>query len=74
VSGALEAAGLYEPEKRPFWPHVTLARVRKRERVRSLETPAPPAEPWRGDAVTLYRSILRREGARYEPLARFGLS
>ena len=24
----LVAAGLYEPEKRPFWPHVTVARVR----------------------------------------------
>ncbi len=28
----LEAAGFLEPEKRPFWPHVTVARVRS-ERV-----------------------------------------
>ena len=73
VSEALERAGLYEPEQRPFWPHVTLARVRKGARVRSLEAAPPPAEPWRADAVTLYRSVLRREGARYEPLARFAL-
>jgi RNA 2',3'-cyclic 3'-phosphodiesterase len=70
VSGALEQLGLYEPEKRPFWPHVTLARVRKGARIRGLEAPDPPAEPWRADALTLYRSRLARAGARYEPLAR----
>jgi 2'-5' RNA ligase len=70
ISDALETEGLYEPEKRPFWPHVTLARVRKGERVRKIDPPPPPAEPWRGAAVTLYRSRLSREGARYEPLHR----
>ena len=28
LSSALEAARLYRPEKREFWPHVTVARVR----------------------------------------------
>jgi 2'-5' RNA ligase len=70
VSDALEGLGLYEPEKRPFWPHVTLARVRKGARVRGFDVPDPPAESWRADAVTLYRSRLSRAGARYEPLAR----
>jgi 2'-5' RNA ligase len=28
LSDALEAERLYEPEKRPFWPHLTVARVR----------------------------------------------
>lgn len=70
VSGALEGAGLYEPEKRPFWPHVTLARVRKGRRVRALELPDPPSAPWIGAAVTLYRSRLSPKGARYEPLHR----
>jgi 2'-5' RNA ligase len=32
LSDALEAARLHKPEKRPFWPHVTVARVRS-ERV-----------------------------------------
>jgi 2'-5' RNA ligase len=73
VSDALEAAGLYEPEKRPFWPHVTLARVRKGARVRGLEVRDPPAEPWPGVAVTLYRSRLSRGGARYEALHRVAL-
>ena len=73
VSDALVGAGLYEPEKRAFWPHVTLARVRKGARVRAFDTPSPPSEPWRGAAVTLYRSVLRRDGARYEPLHRVPL-
>ena len=29
VAGALEAGRWYRPEKRPFWPHVTLARVKR---------------------------------------------
>lgn len=73
VSDALQELGLYEPEKRPFWPHVTLARVRKGGRVRGLEVADPPAEPWRATAVTLYRSRLSREGARYEALHRVAL-
>ena len=73
VSNALERDGLYEPEKRPFWPHVTLARVRKGARNRSLEAPPPPARSWQAEAVTLYRSTLRREGARYDALERIPL-
>jgi 2'-5' RNA ligase len=73
VSAALER--WYEPEKRPFWPHVTLARVRRgRRRVPPLpESPAPPGEPFTARALTLYRSTLRPQGAVYEPLARVGL-
>jgi 2'-5' RNA ligase len=73
VSDALEALGLYEPEKRPFWPHVTLARVRKGARVKRLEVPDPPGNPWRAEALTLYRSRLSPKGARYEPLQRIAL-
>ena len=32
LAAPLEAAGLYEPEKRPFWPHLTVARVRSERR------------------------------------------
>jgi 2'-5' RNA ligase len=74
VSDSLEALGLYEPEKRPFWPHVTLARVRKGRRVRPFDFPAPPGGLWLGTAVTLYRSRLSRDGARYEPLERVALA
>ncbi len=71
VSRALEAGRWYRPEKRPFWPHVTLARVKRGERrVPALEGPPPPDTPFDAAALTLYRSTLRPQGALYEPLAR----
>jgi RNA 2',3'-cyclic 3'-phosphodiesterase len=72
AAAALEAGGWYRPEKRPFWPHLTLARVKRGERrVPPLaEQPPPPREPFEAAVVTLYRSTLRPQGALYEPLAR----
>ena len=72
MSDALEAGGFYRPEKRPFWPHITLARVKRGERrvPPPPDQPAPPAEPFEASEVTLYRSTLRPQGALYEPLAR----
>ncbi len=67
VSGALEAGGWYRPEQRPFWPHVTLARVRGDGRARPLRA-EPPGEPFVAGQVTLYRSLLSPRGARYEAL------
>jgi RNA 2',3'-cyclic 3'-phosphodiesterase len=72
ISDALEAGRWYRPEKRPFWPHLTLARVKRGERRPPPlpGTPAPPAEAFEAAVVTLYRSTLRPQGALYEPLAR----
>lgn len=72
ASAALEAGGWYRPEARPFWPHVTLARVKRGERrVAPLpDEPPPPRELFEAPVVTLYRSTLRPQGALYEPLAR----
>jgi RNA 2',3'-cyclic 3'-phosphodiesterase len=72
ASAALEAGGWYRPEKRPFWPHLTLARVKRGERrVAALpDQPPPPPESFEAPVVTLYRSTLRPQGALYEPLAR----
>jgi 2'-5' RNA ligase len=72
AAAALEAGGWYRPEQRPFWPHLTLARVKRGERrVAPLpEEPPPPREPFEAAVVTLYRSTLRPEGSTYEPLAR----
>ena len=69
LSSALTRAGLYRPETRPFWPHVTLARVRRGRRVRrvSRRGDLPPA--FRVQRVVLFRSTLRAEGARYDALA-----
>jgi RNA 2',3'-cyclic 3'-phosphodiesterase len=72
MSEALEAGSWYRPEKRPFWPHITLARVKRGERrvAPPPDRPAPPAEAFDAGVVTLYRSTLRPQGALYDPLAR----
>jgi RNA 2',3'-cyclic 3'-phosphodiesterase len=73
LSERLQAARLYEPEKRPFWPHVTLARAKRGKSPRRLELPELPAElrsRVEAHEVTLYRSTLRPQGAVYEPLAK----
>jgi RNA 2',3'-cyclic 3'-phosphodiesterase len=78
----LVAAGLYEPEKRPFWPHVTVARVKREERgsKRPARVEQPPKElskallqPFGGVRITLYRSELQPQGAQYTPLAQVEL-
>ncbi|HEV2875106.1 MAG TPA: RNA 2',3'-cyclic phosphodiesterase [Thermoleophilaceae bacterium] len=71
ISDALEAGRWYRPERRPFWPHLTLARVKRGERrVAPLPgAPPPPAQAFEADAVTLYRSTLRPQGAVYDALA-----
>jgi 2'-5' RNA ligase len=78
----LVAGRLYKPEKRPFWPHVTVARVRPEKRgskrparIENAPRRLPEAlcEPFRGVRVTLYRSMLRPQGAEYAPLAQVAL-
>jgi RNA 2',3'-cyclic 3'-phosphodiesterase len=72
LSERLHAAGLYEPEKRPFWPHVTLARAKRGKNPRGIVVPELTEDlrrPFLADTVTLYRSTLRPQGAVYEALA-----
>lgn len=64
----------YEPEKRPFWPHITLARVKRGQRAEPLPDAPLPGEPFTASCLTLYRSTLRPQGALYEPLARTDLA
>lgn len=82
LSDLLEAERLYKPEKRPFWPHVTVARVRPEGRGarRPMRVERPPEglpkrlrEPFYGVRLTLYRSVLQPQGARYSPLAQVEL-
>lgn len=75
LSKALEAGGWYEPEKRAFRAHVTVARVPKGGRVGrvALAAPAPAPLSFTGRQVTLFRSRLSAAGARYEPLASVAL-
>jgi len=71
LSDRLADAGLYEPEKRPFWPHVTLARAKRPASGPGDVPPLPGAlkEPFVANRVTLYRSTLLPQGARYDALA-----
>ena len=73
VSRELAAHDLYAPEAREFRPHATVARLRPDARVAGAKMPGPAPVTFYGEALTLYRSQLRREGARYEPLARLPL-
>jgi 2'-5' RNA ligase len=66
ASQALDRERFYKPEKRPWWPHITLARVKRHARAEPLEA-EPPEGPLRCTTVTLYRSILRPQGAEYLP-------
>lgn len=78
----LVEARLYEPEKRPFWSHVTVARVRREERgskrpvrVTRLpnELPKGLLQPFDGVRLTLYLSQIQPQGAQYTPLAQVEL-
>lgn len=90
LSERLRKLGVYEPEKRPFWPHVTVARVKAPRRdqgegrprdARPEPAPGPPPQlpepltrPFRAGRLTLYKSTLRPQGALYEPLAEVVIS
>lgn len=82
VQERLVEARLYTPEKRRFWPHVTVARVRREKRgsSRPARVTRPPGplpkgllRPFDGVRVTLYRSQLQPQGAQYTPLAQVEL-
>lgn len=72
VAAALRA--LHAPESRPFRPHVTVARVRKGARVDTRLPAAPDRMTFAVAALTLYRSRLGPQGARYDALARTPLT
>lgn len=74
----LVEGGFFEPEKRSFWPHLTVARVRPEGRGsrRPTVVAEPPGKLPEGLSearicrrMTLYRSELKPTGARYVPLA-----
>jgi len=70
LTAALTAGGWYEPETRPYLPHVTVARAAGRARVKPVELARLESRDFGGATVTLYRSRLQRTGACYEPLRR----
>jgi RNA 2',3'-cyclic 3'-phosphodiesterase len=84
VERRLVSERLYTPEKRPFRPHLTVARVKPAKRgdrkpagVERLPGPFPGGEqtfpPFCPTRLVLFRSHLRRTGAEYEPMAELEL-
>ncbi len=72
VETALVPLG-FEPEGRPFNPHLTVGRVKGRLRLLALQQILLArrdftAEPFDAAEVVLYKSDLRPDGARYTPL------
>lgn len=65
LQARLAAAGVYEPERRAWLPHLTVARFRSRPRLRP-ELPA--LAPFAPSDAAAYLSRLRPGGARYEVL------
>jgi len=65
----------FQPEDRPFKPHLTLGRVRGRQHLLALQQlllahQEFTAEPFDVTELVLYKSELRPDGARYTPLFR----
>ena len=78
LTGRLIEAGLYEPEKRPYWPHLTVFKVRPqpRSKGRPRQVERPPRRlpktllsPFHAVRIALYRSYLRSSGSHYVSLA-----
>ena len=85
VTGAIRESTDWEPERRRFRAHITVARTRTRTRGREPRgsgarapagagLPATPQLRFNAESLTLYRSWLSPAGARYEVLAMCGLS
>jgi RNA 2',3'-cyclic 3'-phosphodiesterase len=76
LAGAIDRAleNEFEPEKRPFHAHLTVARSDPPLKLPAAYTSTEVAsEPWTVEHITLFRSHLGRPAPRYEPLARFPL-
>jgi 2'-5' RNA ligase len=63
LSASLESLGVYQPERRPWLAHLTVARFRRRPR---LHPALPALSPLVPAEVVLYSSALGPDGARYE--------
>lgn len=71
VEDALEPLG-FERDPRAYRPHVTLGRARGRPFILD-ETKALERLAFRAERLTLVRSVLRKDGARYEPVGAYPL-
>jgi RNA 2',3'-cyclic 3'-phosphodiesterase len=65
LHGRLETLGVYERERRPWLPHVTVVRFRRPPRLRPKLPDLGEVSP---SEAAVYHSLLRRGGAQYEAL------
>lgn len=72
VSSALEPLG-FEPEKRKFSAHLTLARFKRPRPIGELPAVDVPSQGFEVAEVVLFQSHLNPKGARYTALERFAL-
>jgi 2'-5' RNA ligase len=70
VQSGLARLGVYERERRPWLPHVTVLRFRERPR---LDPPLPELRPFVPSGAAALLSRLHPSGARYEVLESFAL-
>ena len=70
VHRRLERIDVYEPERRPWLPHLTVLRFRERPRLRP---PLPDLGEVCPSEAAVYHSVLRPAGAQYEVLHSFAL-
>ncbi|HET6682726.1 MAG TPA: RNA 2',3'-cyclic phosphodiesterase [Gaiella sp.] len=71
VHERLSGLGVYEPEARPWLPHITVLRFRQRPR---LAPPLPETGTFVPSGAAAYLSRLHPSGARYEVLERVSLN
>jgi 2'-5' RNA ligase len=67
IEARLTALG-YEREKRGFTPHITFGRMKVPAPLLERDTPPLECPRFAIERIILYKSILGREGATYEPL------
>jgi len=70
LHGRLQRLGVYEPESRPWLPHVTVVRFRERPR---LAPPLPGLGAVVPSGAAVYMSRLRPTGAEYVVIRQYGL-
>ena len=63
----------FEPEKRAFTPHLTVARFDPPVALEGVGDESLQSEPFRVDRLVLFRSHLRRPAPIYEPMSTFPL-
>jgi 2'-5' RNA ligase len=70
LHGRLVRLGVYDRERRPWLPHLTVVRFRKPPR---LSPPTTALEAFSPSDAAVYHSVLRSGGAQYEVVESFAL-